>query len=722
MLLKTLLLFSCVVTAGDFTTYIGGPSFPDGLQVLAMATDAAGNTYLTGKTTEPILINGPTPPTDVFVTKLDPTGQTVFTRTFGGSGAWAGNTIAVDPAGEIYVAGVAGSTDLLLTNALETAGSSFIVRLSGDGETVQYATYFGGSSTGIYAITTDAAGNLYLTGGTSDPKFPVTAGMPSDPNADSQKTDAYVMEISAAGDKILYSGVIGGSKAPCPQSGACPPGPPPSFGNAIAVDAKGNAYIGGNSGATDLPVTKGVLNPGGFGPFVAKVNAGGAGLGYLTYLGSAYTFLESSLTISGADIAAASNLIAIAVDAAGNAYLTGYTSDPNFPTTPGAYQTFFAGAAGGPNNSLWANAFAAKLAPDGSRMIWATYIGGTGPDIAESMAVDSRGSMWISGSAASPGFPNANGWSNGRDFLVEVAAGGASLGYTARYPAETADMIGLDSSGLVHAAGSPGIVSGILPGSAPTMRPFGVVNIAGGETTARVTAGEVITIYGPHIGPANTVTGTPDSSGSFSTTLGGVQVSFGGQNAPLLSVSDSEITAVVPTGAVGLGEPSQVNTHNLSPMVITNGQTTSPPFPVDSVGPLPEMFLNSSGYAAAVNQDGTVNSSAIPAKAGSIISIWVNGMGINLVPAGQIATVPLNLCPSVDVCTIAVNVYGNQEFTGEKTTPAMIQYAGPAPGLVTGITQINFVAPAPPTGNSEVSFYLTIASYATSQSIVFTSQ
>jgi uncharacterized protein (TIGR03437 family) len=121
-----------------------------------------------------------------------------------------------------------------------------------------------------------------------------------------------------------------------------------------------------------------------------------------------------------------------------------------------------------------------------------------------------------------------------------------------------------------------------------------------------------------------------------------------------------------------------------------------------------------------VNEDGTVNSSANPAKAGSIISIWVNGIGINEIPAGQIATVPTNLC--LGACATAVNVYGNQLFTGEATTPATIQYLGPAPGLVAGITQINFVAPAPPAGNGQVVFYLTIAGYATRAATVFTSQ
>jgi len=687
MFLRTLLLASCTLTAGEFTTYVSVPLFPEGITVLAMTTDPSGNTYLTGETTEGGIIMGPTPSSDAFVTKLDSTGKVVFTRTFGGSGIWWASAIAVDPAGEIYVAGHAGSADLLLSNALETQGTSFILKLSGDGNTVLYATYFGSGAdiTNIGGIATDAAGNLYLTGFTQDPKFLVTAGMPSDPNLGSLNSAAFVTEISAAGDKILYSGLIGGSISPCPQPCVTEAS---TSGNAIAVDLKGNAYIAGSSMTTDLLVTKGVLNANGIGAFVAKINAGGAGLGYLTYLGSAYVVL------SGSGVIAANQLSGIAVDATGNAYLAGSTSDPNFPVTAGAYQTTFAGVGSG--NIPPTNAFAAKLAPDGSRMLWATYIGGTGSDGAGSLAIDSQGNEWISGFALSSNFPNANGWSNGEGFLVEVAAGGALLGYSARYPAGTVGLVGLDSSGMVRLAGLNGIVSGILPNSAPTMRAFGIVNAAGGYTDGRVALGEVITIYGPHIGPATAVSGTPNSSGAFPTTLGGVRVSFDGTDAPLLMVSDSQITAVVPS-------------PNPAAMVITNGQTVSPAFPVIGSA-FPVVF------PTAMNQDGTVNSSSNPAKAGSIVTIWVNN-GLPVGIPGQIPPAPSNSC-NIGFCPV-INTYQVPAFTGHAT----VEYFGPAPGLVSGIAQINFIAPPPsPSENGALVFYVTIGGVMTPQASVYTTQ
>ena len=152
-----LLVFSLLligpILADDYTSYIGDPNLgapvPVGpapiadVIVTAMTTDAAGNTYLTGgrismKATEYI----PNPPMYVFVTKVGPVGQVLFTKYFGGNGSDQGTAIALDPAGDIYVAGSVTSTDFVLSNALQTGpGSSFILKLSPDGNTVLYSSY-----------------------------------------------------------------------------------------------------------------------------------------------------------------------------------------------------------------------------------------------------------------------------------------------------------------------------------------------------------------------------------------------------------------------------------------------------------------------------------------------------------------------------------------------------------------------------------------------------
>ena len=218
-----------------------------------------------------------------------------------------------------------------------TAGTGFIVKLSNDGTTILYSTYFGGTlgGTSISSLATDAKGNLYLTGWTNAPDFPHTPGLPfgpfptpAPPSPLAQPAPlpgAIIASISAAGDKILYAGAILGSTSGVPNPGAF--STIGTTGASIAVDLAGNAYIAGNS-TLHLPTTPGVLSPNGIGAFVAKVNAAGTGLSYLTYLsaGENIDIMEPIATV-------ANTLYAIAVDSAGNAYLAGATSDPKFPTT-----------------------------------------------------------------------------------------------------------------------------------------------------------------------------------------------------------------------------------------------------------------------------------------------------------------------------------------------------------------------------------------------------
>jgi hypothetical protein len=192
------LVFATVATASEYTTYIGD-SYPR--SVAAITADAAGNTYLAGNRTSAInatvvliatltevplpLVQAPPPPNDVFVGKLDPSGKILFTAVFAGKAQDRGLAVAVDATGNVYVAGTTTSPDFPVSNALQSQngqfGAGFIVKLSPDGKTILYSTYFGGlaGTTAINAMTTDAAGNLYLTGTTFATDFPHTSGMPA---------------------------------------------------------------------------------------------------------------------------------------------------------------------------------------------------------------------------------------------------------------------------------------------------------------------------------------------------------------------------------------------------------------------------------------------------------------------------------------------------------------------------------------------------------------
>ena len=661
------LIATTLAMGGEFTASIGG-LYPS--TVSAITTDSAGNTYVVGSrqlSGTPAFIDPfvEQPDSDVFVTKLDPKGNVLFTDTFAGKGVDTATAIAVDPSGNIYIAGSTNSPDFPLSRALQTqifpggSGTGFIMKLSNDGAAILYSTYFGGTlgRSSISSLATDANGNLYLTGYTQAADFPHTTGMPFGKITQSPASPgAIIASISAAGDKILYSGAIP-MNTPCTlDDSSCISNGPSWEGVGIAVDAAGNAYIAGNDGsAANLPTTAGGLSPNGIGAFVAKVNAGGTGLGYLTYIGSG--------RVGNSPYFASENFLnAIAVDAAGNAYLAGQTFDPNFPATAGSLQPT--------NKSVNGNSgFLAKLKPDGSAMAWATYF-----QTAQSIAIDAGGNVWAIGTTDYSPFPNSNGWSNGPEFLAEVDATGSKLTYSALYPSGTiAQSVALDPSGLVHVAGANGFVSAIAPGTAPAMKIFDFQNAAGGSVTARISPAEVIAIYGPGIGPGAAATATP-ANGFYPTTLAGVQVAINGVNIPLLYVSATQINAVVP-----MEIPSGV----AATVRVTNGTTVGPDYPVRIVASAPGAF------APMLNQDGTINSPTNPAKSGSIVTFYATGWQSDFSPLadGQVPTVAQDVCHGA--CRAGAGTAVSVPFRNLISLPVTVVYGGAAPELVAGVTQFN---------------------------------
>jgi len=668
-LLGVALCSLAVLPAAEFTTYIGDVN---DYHVARVAADSAGNTYLAGSRTAGEL-------TEAVVMKLDPAGKIVLFTILSGKGSDAANGLAVDAAGNIYVAGSTSSPDFPLHNAFQsTPGPGFVVKLSADGSQLLYSTYFPAA---IDALALDAAGGVYVTGSTWLTSFPVTPGLPAgwvSLTSIPITTGAFLTKISADGSHIVYSTLLSGSSVDCGAGSSCFTGGRNTSGVSVAVDAAGNAYLAGNTNTTDLPTTPGAFLTKGTGAFVAKVNAAGSALAYLTYI-SATNFIFAPRA-NPAVIAAA-----LAADAAGNAYLTGSTFDPGFPATAGAYQTTFAGPyqTGVPYPLPPTDAFALKLNPTGTALVWATCLGGKGVDAAKSVALDASGNVWLAGTTASPTFPNVQGWSSGSDFLAALNSSGSALTYSARYPNDAASQsVAADPTGLVHVAGPTGIVSTVAPSGTPAMRIFGIANAAYGAVLGRIVAAEVISIYGPHIGPATPATAAADASGLLPTKLAGVQVFFNGVAVPLLYVSDSQINAVAPQSAT----PGSTMTVR----IVSNG-ATSPDFPATVVFAEPEVFPNADGAAAAVNQDGTLNSAANPAKAGSIVSIWATGTG-SIYPRpsdGQISTA----AQDYDCCQIGALVLRSSNFVQVPTPVPVVLYAGAAPGMVAGVVQVNFQIP-----------------------------
>lgn len=235
---------------------------------------------------------------------------------------------------------------------------------------LSYATYVGSRSGSdfVSSVATDAAGNVYIVGSTSATDLPTTPGALQ---PFGRLLDTFIAKLNPAGTAVVYATYLGGSDS--------------DYGASIAVDAQGNAFITGTTYSNDFPTTAGAFQSGLLGgyshAFVAKLNAEGTALVYSTYLGSSG---ESAIGYS------------LAVDAAGQATLVGYTDSPRFPTTPGALQPVHGGGSDG---------FVARLNREGNALIYSTYLGGDGSDSSPTLALDREGNAYVTGNTYSTNFP-----------------------------------------------------------------------------------------------------------------------------------------------------------------------------------------------------------------------------------------------------------------------------------------------------------------------------
>jgi len=388
-----------------YCTYLGGRGDD---RAFGIAVDSSGDAFVTGWTssaafpTASPMQSSIAGAKDAFVAKLNPAGNALIYSTYlGGANTDSGYAIAVDSSGNAYVAGGTYSSNFPVLsayqNSLKGQQNAFVTKLSPSGSLL-HSTYLGGNGSDSAAgIAVDSAGNAYVTGGTTSTSFPTASPVQA---ANGGNQDAFITKLNPSGNALIYSTYLGGSGGGAGSVEA---------GTGIAIDATGAAYVVGSTNSANFPVTTGVLQStylgGGSDAFVAKLNPAGSALVYSTYLGG------SSMDIGGG----------IAVDFVGNAYVTGYTASADFLSLRG----FQAGNAG------TYNAFATKLNPSGTAVVWSTYLGGSASDAGYGIAADAFGSAYVVGLAQSSNFPllnpvqNANGGSYG-GFTSKISSGWVS--------------------------------------------------------------------------------------------------------------------------------------------------------------------------------------------------------------------------------------------------------------------------------------------------------
>ncbi len=429
--------------------------------------------------------------------------------------------------------------------------------------TLAFSTFVGGSRSEFSrGIAVDSSGNIYVAGHSNSIDLPVTKGAYqtglAGSTADIVTGDVFVGKYSPSGS-LLFLTYLGGQKD--------------DIGMGIAVDSSGNVYVTGYTNSTDFPVTKNVLQSafGGYtgasfilsggDAFVSKLSSDGSTLLYSTYLG-------------GSDDDAA---FGIAVDSAGNAYVTGMTRSTNFPVSSGAYQKAFAGYGGQSFYPafgypiLGGDAFVAKINPAATALVYSTYLGGNMDDVATTIAVDSSGNAYVGGYTLSFNFPVTSGafqrgfagkevqnefFNLGDGFISKLNPTGTGLVFSTYVGGSGDDCVSgliVDSAGNVYATGAttstnfPVTAGASQPVYAgPTVLPFFVDQLFGDAFVLKLNPLGTSLIFSTYFG---------GSGDDFGMSI----ASDGGGNLIIVGFSDSSnlpVTSNAPQGTLHGPGPS----------------------------------------------------------------------------------------------------------------------------------------------------------------------
>ena len=414
------------------STYLGGPGYDN---AWTSAVDRSGNTYIAGDTQAagfPVTVHAWQKSfggggQDGFVAKFDKNGKLLWSTLLGGSG-WDGvYGMSVDASCEPVVTGVTESTNFPVTatavqRALAGGADAFVTVLSPDGTAVRYSTYLGGrvsdgaplpinpyhffpasddADLGI-AVATGPSGAVYIAGETNSIDLPASG---SAQPLIGGSFDCFVARIDTVSGRLSYLTYLGGASY--------------DFCSGVAVDSAGEAFVTGEAQSLNFPVTPGAfqsVHSPGTAAFVTKLSADGTRLAYSTLLGGS----KGGSASSGSNYTAGS---AIAIDAAGDAFVDGTTNDTDFPTTPGVVQ---------PANRGIDDGFVTELAPGGSSLVFSTYLGASDYEGLFGLALDPYGNVFVDGFSSSRDLPQVKpfqsrfgGFTDA--WLAELSSGGRTL-------------------------------------------------------------------------------------------------------------------------------------------------------------------------------------------------------------------------------------------------------------------------------------------------------
>jgi len=368
-------------------TYFGGSKQERG--VYGMLLDSQGNIVIGSATRSPDMSTTKRAyqtkygggEADMYAAKLSADMKRILWCTYvgGSKNDWPRGGLALDDQDNVYIVGGANSKDFPTTSGafqqkLKGERNAAIVKLSADGSKLIFSTLLGGSIwDGIMGVRVDASGNVYVAGHTRSPDFPVTpAALQSKLGG---KSDCFLAKLSNDGSKLVYSTYLGGVENEFAEHRPL-----------LAHD--GTFFLTGVTSSPNFPTTRGAYQrilKGNNDGFVTKLSSDGKSLSFSTLIGN-----------SGGEF-----FLMPTLDDEGNLFFVGHTTSPDFPITPNALQTVYRNG----KKAQDGDGLLVVLSPDGSKLIYATFLGGSGDDLIRSIAIGPDGEVYLVGSTSSRDFP-----------------------------------------------------------------------------------------------------------------------------------------------------------------------------------------------------------------------------------------------------------------------------------------------------------------------------